>query len=53
MNVYWVNVANAKVGKTQLTGNGINAESPVPAAVNGTAATGEEWTWQWSTAALP
>lgn len=40
MNVYWVNVANAKVGKTQLTGNGINAESG-PAAVNGTAATGK------------
>nr|WP_240393887.1 hypothetical protein [Corynebacterium lactis] len=40
MNVYWINIANARVGKTTLTNNGINAESG-PAAVNATADTGK------------
>ncbi|MCQ9167412.1 hypothetical protein HMPREF2787_04725 [Corynebacterium sp. HMSC061H03] len=40
MNVYWVNVANGKYGKTTLENNGINAEEG-PGAVNGTADTGK------------
>lgn len=40
MNVYWVNVANGRYGKTTLTNNGINAESG-PGAVNGVADTGK------------
>lgn len=40
MNVYWVNVANGKYGKTTLQNNGINAEKG-PGAVNGTANTGK------------
>lgn len=40
MNVYWINIANARTGKTTLENNGINAESG-PAAVNATADTGK------------
>lgn len=40
MNVYWINVANGKYGKTTLTNNGINAQKG-PGAVNGTANTGK------------
>ncbi|MEJ5919417.1 Rv1157c family protein [Corynebacterium sp. H78] len=39
MRVHWINAANGNYGTTELTNNGINAESG-PSTVNGTANTG-------------